>query len=288
MEYSPSPRPFEQGVLDVNRRYDILDSCDEQQFGSDSRQSSLEWEDAIRHAVLKSRWVSRVPARDVNGLMLSPVEACFGDKEMSLDEVRLEGLWQWNTDTANIEELDIEGFCLWPDLWNEEDSYVSSAGSNVDISLSMWCLCSPWVMDRMTQYLTEIKGPGSNLMLSKTMYAGGRRRVCSRGTPPEAYSAGRISLALIGHRASVGSLVSHADWLRVNGTVDTSPGGVWIDYLRQALGDSQSIVVMPVTGSLVSPTLFSCRDAICTARLDIRCCCRSSSSVGSWMRMVSR
>ena len=79
------PRPFEHWVLDVNRRYDNLDSSDEPQFGSDS---SLELEDAIRHEVLKSRLVGRVPARDVNGLMLSPEEACFGDKEMSLDEVR--------------------------------------------------------------------------------------------------------------------------------------------------------------------------------------------------------
>ena len=63
VKYSPGPRPFEKGVLDVNRRYDILDSCDEPQFGSDSGQSSLEWEDAIRHAVLKSRSAGRVPAR---------------------------------------------------------------------------------------------------------------------------------------------------------------------------------------------------------------------------------
>ena len=97
-KYSPSPRSVEQGVLDVNRRYDILDSCYEPQFGSDSGQSSLEWEDAIRHAVLKSRSVGWVPARDEYGLMLSPVEACCGDKEMSLDEVCSEGLWQWNMD----------------------------------------------------------------------------------------------------------------------------------------------------------------------------------------------
>ena len=433
-------------------------------------------------------------ACDVNSLMLSPEEACFGDKEMSLNEVGLEGLRQWNmdmdveyqyetfnglpvyyggdmydsedleeydplemaraayaedynfdvpegiylmtytrsrpdggetrgvntvdmvpmcrtvscvthvvsdesrgtseTDTANIEELDIEGFCLWPDLWNEEDSFVSSVRSKVDISICMseqdnlsyvdvasmgdfnsvvsddaigfdsdegsvaelewntwddacawefrnasgnfppdselglpaallkdvvyctedggfpewdvcctgldfgryrhkyvgyvngdiysarlcllerpglrdirvwnddnvnvrglnhrptmcwhmditdsqplavcydclclislirtmmslsydgdgeleWighdegydcspagelgyilrCLCSPWVMGRMMQYPTEIKGPGSSLMFSKTMYAGGRRRVCTRGTPPVACSA---------------------------------------------------------------------------------------------------
>ena len=74
------------------------------------------------------------------------------------------------------------------------------------------CLCSPLVMDKLTQYLTEIKGPGWSLRLSKTLYAGVRRRVCARGTPPEACSAGRISLILIGHRASVGGSVSHADW----------------------------------------------------------------------------
>ena len=48
-------------------------------------------------------------------------------------------------------------------------------------------------------------------------------------------------------------------------------GGVWIDFIRQALEDSQSIVAAPVTGSLVSPTLFSCRDAICTDISSIYC-----------------
>ena len=191
---------------------------------------------------------------------------------------------------------DGDGALEW--IGHDEGYDCSPAG---ELGYLLQCLCSPWVMDRMTQYLTETKGPGSSLMLSKTMYAGGQRRVCTRGTPPEACCAGRISLALIGHRASVGGSVSHADWSRVIGAVDTSPGGVWIDYIRQALGDSQSIVAVPVTGSLVSPTLFSCRDAICTARsslywtvcgtdcqMDIKCCCWSSSSVGSWMRMVSR
>ena len=107
------------------------------------------------------------------------------------------------------------------------------------------------------------------MMLSKTMYAGGRRRVCTRDTPPEACSAGRILLTLIGHQASVGGSVSLADWSHVIGAVDRSPGRIWIDYIRHALWDSQSIVAVPVTGSLVSPTLFSCRDAICTARSSI-------------------
>ena len=35
--------------------------------------------------------------------------------------------------------------------------------------------------------------------------------------------------------------------------------------------DSQSIVAAPVTGSLVSPTLFSCWEANCTYRSSIVC-----------------
>ena len=94
----PHPSPFEQGALGVNRRYDYWNSCDEPQSGLDSGQSSLEWEDVIRHAVLKGRSTGRVPGHDDNGLMLSPVDACCGDKELSMDEVRSEGLWQWNMD----------------------------------------------------------------------------------------------------------------------------------------------------------------------------------------------
>ena len=81
-----------------------------------------------------------------------------------------------------------------------------------------------------------------------------------RGSVPQ------VSPALIGHRASVGSSVSHADWSRVNGAVDKLPGGVWIDYIGQGLEDGQSIVAVPVTGSLVSSTLFCCRDVTCIAR----------------------
>ena len=35
------------------------------------------------------------------------------------------------------------------------------------------CLCLPWVMDGMTQFLTKINRPYSDMMLSKTMYGGG-------------------------------------------------------------------------------------------------------------------
>ena len=90
--------PFEHSVLDMEMRHDNLDSSDEPQFGSNRRQSSLELEDAIRREVLRSLLMGRVSACDRNGLLLSPENACLGDKEMSLDKVRSEGLQQWNMD----------------------------------------------------------------------------------------------------------------------------------------------------------------------------------------------
>ena len=98
VEHLPSSGPLEHSVLEAKRRNDNMNSSNEPQFGSDLRQSSLELEDAIRREVLGSRSMGRVSARDVNGLLLSPENACLGDKEMSLDEVRSEGLRQWNMD----------------------------------------------------------------------------------------------------------------------------------------------------------------------------------------------
>ena len=98
VEHLPSSGQLEHSVLDGKRRNDNLNSSNEPQFGSDLGQSNLELEDAIRCEVLKSRSMGRVSARDVNGPLLSPKNACLGDKEMSLDEVRSEGLWQWNMD----------------------------------------------------------------------------------------------------------------------------------------------------------------------------------------------
>ena len=56
-------------------------------------------------------------------------------------------------------------------------------------------------------------------------------------------------------------------------SVDNPPGGVWIDFIRRTLEDSQSIVAVPVTGSLILTTLFSCRDANYTDRYSIRIVC---------------
>ena len=114
------------------------------------------------------------------------------------------------------------------------------------------CLCLLWAIDGMTRHLTKINRPGS------TMHSGVRRGVCTSDTSPEACSVAGCSIALIGRRASVGGSVGPADWPRVVGAVDKLPGGVWIGFIRQALEDSKSIVFVPVTGSLISPTVFSC------------------------------
>ena len=45
------------------------------------------------------------------------------------------------------------------------------------------CLCLPWVIDGMTQLLTKINGPYSDMLLRKTMHGGGRRGVCTSATP---------------------------------------------------------------------------------------------------------
>ena len=98
VEHLPSSGPLEHSVLEAKWRNAHLNSSNEPQFGSDLGQSILELEDAIRREILRSRSMGHVPARDVNGLLLSPENVFFEDQEMPLDEVRSEGLRQWNMD----------------------------------------------------------------------------------------------------------------------------------------------------------------------------------------------
>ena len=104
--------------------------------------------------------------------------------------------------------------------------------------------------DGMTQCQTKINGPYSDILLCKTMNDGGRRDVWISDTPPATHGMKGFSLALIGRRASVGGSAVLADWPCVLGAVDNPPGGVWIDFIRRTVEDSQSIVAVPVTGSL--------------------------------------
>ena len=84
--------------------------------------------------------------------------------------------------------------------------------------------------------------------------------VCTCLTPPGICSAGGSSRPLIGRRASGGGSEGHTDCVRVSGAVDISAGGIWIAYIKQALGAGQLVVAAPVTGSLVCFNLFSHRD----------------------------
>ena len=62
-------------------------------------------------------------------------------------------------------------------------------------------LYPPCVVHRVADYLTEIKVPGWSFVLSEDMNNSARRCVCICGTPLGVFSAGRISLTLIGCRA---------------------------------------------------------------------------------------
>ena len=110
------------------------------------------------------------------------------------------------------------------------------------------------------------------------MYDSGRRCVCTSDTPPVAHPAAGLLLALIGRRASVGGSVGRADWPRA------WRGWIWIDFIRHTLVDSQSIVAVPVTGSLIPTTLFSCRDTNYTDRYSI---CIVCSRVGADVLLYS-
>ena len=113
------------------------------------------------------------------------------------------------------------------------------------------CLYSLWVMNGMTQHQMKINGPDSDILVRWTMDDRGRREVWISDTPPATLTVKGLSAVLIGRRASVGGLEGRTDWLCAPGAVDNPPGGVWIDFIRRTVGDSQSIVAVLVTGSLV-------------------------------------
>ena len=114
--------------------------------------------------------------------------------------------------------------------------------------------------DGMMRSLTEFKGLRRGQILSETMSAGGRRRMCTCITPPGTCSTGRNPRHMIGRRASGGGSGGHTELARVIGAVDMSAGGLWIAYIKQALRASQLVVAAPVTGSLVCISLFSLWD----------------------------
>ena len=83
----------------------------------------------------------------------------------------------------------------------------------------------PCVVDELCGYTTEIKVPGFVLMFNRDRNNSARRCACMHGASMGVFSAGRISLTLIGCNACVGGLVDCSDWPRSDCAVDFSPRG---------------------------------------------------------------
>ena len=123
------------------------------------------------------------------------------------------------------------------------DWYMCVADSS-HIAVCYDCLCLIDLLrtmislfyDGMMRSLTEFKGLRRGQILSETMYAGGRQRMCTCITPLGICSAGRNLRPLIGRRASGGGSGGHTEIARVIGAVDMSAGGIWIAYIKKALG----------------------------------------------------
>ena len=75
--------------------------------------------------------------------------------------------------------------------------------------------------------------------------------MCTCLAPTGICSAGGSSRPMIGRRPSGEGSEGHTDCARVSGAVDISASGIWMAYIKQALGASQLVVAAPVTGSLV-------------------------------------
>ena len=90
-----------------------------------------------------------------------------------------------------------------------------------------------------------------------TLNDGGRWDVRISITPPATHAGRGLSLTLIGRCTSVGGSAALADWPCALSAVYNPPGGISIGFIRRTVKHSQSIVAVSVTGSFVSPTLFS-------------------------------
>ena len=97
-EHLPTSYSLEQSDSIISESQDYLKNTEGTQFGYDTRHSSPELEDDIRREVLRNRSMGYMSSREVNGRLLLPEHANLSDAEISLDQVRSEGLRQWNMD----------------------------------------------------------------------------------------------------------------------------------------------------------------------------------------------
>ena len=92
-------RPME-GMTDsiISGSQDYLQNAEGKQFSCDARLSSPELEEVIRREVLRNRLMGYRSSREVKDPLLLPKQINVCDAEISLDQLRSEGLRQWNMD----------------------------------------------------------------------------------------------------------------------------------------------------------------------------------------------
>ena len=216
---------------------------------------------------------------------------CWGNGEMqNNDNTAIAGLYPKTMDCLQTEEVNClphavcyDSVCLMPlirinmFLFSDGDDTANRTEYDKDYDGSpaglLGCiprrLYWPCSLDGMTQYQAKINGPYLDTLPRMTLNDGSRWDVRISVTPPATHAGRGPSLALIGHRASVGGSAAPTDWPCALSPVDNPPGGIWIGFIRSTVKHRQSIVAVSVTGSLVSPTLFSRRDANCICRPSI-------------------
>ena len=97
-EQLPHSISWKQSDPIITEGQDYWECTEETQFGYNTGYSSLELADAIRREVLRNRSMKYMSSREVDSQLLLPEHANMSDAEISLDQVRLEGLRQWNMD----------------------------------------------------------------------------------------------------------------------------------------------------------------------------------------------
>ena len=92
----------------------------------------LEWDDAIRSEVLRSRTMGNMSSREFNDQLLSPEYADLSAADMFLNQVRSEGLRKCNMDMDLENRYEIfNGMPVYygGDLYDSEDTEVRSCCS---------------------------------------------------------------------------------------------------------------------------------------------------------------
>ena len=97
-EQFPPSISWKQSDPIMTEGQDYWESTEGRQFGYDTGYSSPELEDAIRREVLRNRLMKYMSSHEVDGHLLLPEHANMSDEEVTLDQVRSEGLRQWNMD----------------------------------------------------------------------------------------------------------------------------------------------------------------------------------------------